>query len=42
MEDFDSTWPDAHQLLRNRELMQRYLDLDAPVAPVSTPEVFCP
>lgn len=42
VEDFDSTWPDAHKLLRNRELMQRYLDLDAPVAPVSTPEVFCP
>jgi len=42
IEDFDSTWPDAHKLLRNRDLIHRYLDHDAAVAPVSTPEVLCP
>ncbi|MDG9883692.1 sugar phosphate isomerase/epimerase [Pseudomonas putida CSV86] len=41
IEDFDTTWPDAHKMLRNRDLICRYLDLDTPVAPVSTPEVPC-
>ena len=42
IEDFDSTWPDLHKLARNRDLIRRYLDLQTPAAPVSTPEVLCP